>query len=435
MKVVNAKILEMLSKLSHEETMELLGTLTAEEAMAILDDWNLWALPYQRLPPGDWRRWVLRAGRGSGKTYGAAKNINEIARDRSKIRTGEIGIIARTHADARYTCVEGPSGILATAPHDFKPEWHPGHGLLVWPNAVKGRIFSADKPESLRGPNWAVIWADEICHWFQAKKVWWEAIEPALRIGWARAIITTTPLPDGFLEELENKSDTIVSRASTFDNRWLSPEVKKAFKEHYEGSRLGEQELYGEYIDDVAGALWRSETIEKNRVEKLPQLRQVIVSIDPAVTAKEDSDMTGIVVLGRDADNHVYVLEDLTGKYEPTEWATKAVVLYHRYQADRIIAEVNQGGDLVETTLKAIDPKIPYKSVRAWRGKYLRAEPVAACYERGLVHHAGVFKELEDQMITWVPGRPSPDRIDAMVHGVTHLILSEKQVGPLEAYL
>lgn len=433
--MVDHKLLETLSKLTPEETQRLLGSLSVDEALAILDDWSLWSLPYQKLPEGNWRRWVLRAGRGSGKTYGASKNINEIAKDRSKIKTGEIGIIARTHSDARYTCVEGPSGILATAPHDFRPIWHPGHGLLVWPNGVKGRIFSADKPESLRGPNWAVIWADEVCHWMDPKKIWWETIEPALRIGWARAIITTTPLPDGFLEDLESKKDTVVTRASTYDNKWLSKEVLAAFKEHYEDTRLGDQELYGEYIEELAGSLWRSETIEKNRVSRVPQLTRVIISVDPAVTAKESSSETGIIVLGVDKEQHVYVLEDVSGRYEPLEWAKKVVVLFHRYQADRVIAEINQGGDLVEANLRVVDRRISYSSVRAWRGKVLRAEPVAACYERGLIHHVGVHKDLEDQQVTWVPGRPSPDRIDALVHGITHLILADKHIGPISAYL
>jgi phage terminase large subunit-like protein len=434
--MVDTKILQMLQGLNLKQIQSLLGKLSPDEAFALLDDWSLWAMEHQQMPSGNWRRWVMRAGRGAGKGYGAAKTVNEVARDRSKIKTGEIGIVARTYSDVRYTCVEGPSGILATAPSDFKPVWYPGHGLLVWPNGVRGRIFSADKPEGMRGPNWSFLWADEICHWPEPKKTWWEAIEPALRIGWARCVITTTPLPDPFLQELEAKDDTVVTRASTFDNKWLPEIVKQGFREHYEGTRLGKQELYGEFLEDNVYALWAYETIENHRVSLVPDLKRVVVSIDPAVTANENSDETGIIVFGIAANNHGFVLEDATGIYTPTEWARKAVELYNLYKADRIVAEVNQGGDMVEGTIRAIDPTVSYAAVRATRGKLLRAEPVAALYERGLIHHVGVYDKLESQLVTWVPGKPSPDRLDALVWASTFLQLSgDKPVGSILAYL
>ena len=430
------QIAEMIRGLDAAGVDKLISEMAPEEATAILDAWHLWALPHQVMPDGDWRRWVLRAGRGAGKGHAAASAVNEVAADLKKIKNGEIGVIARTHTDARYTCVEGPSGILTTAKKSFKPLWYPGHGLLVWPNGVRGRIFSADKPEQARGPNWAFVWADEACHWPDVEKMWWETVEPALRIGWARAVITTTPTPGKFLRNIEAMADTVVTRATTFDNPWLAPQVKEAFKEHYEGTRIGRQELEGEILEDNVEALWRYDLIEQNRVTMVRPVRRMVVSIDPAVTANPESSETGIVLYGVDDAGHGYVMGDESGRYKPHEWGKKAVGLYHRYAADRIVAEVNMGGDLVEATLRAIDPKVAYASVRATRGKLLRAEPVAALYERGLVHHVGTYRELEEQMITWVPGNPSPDRLDAMVHAATYLQLGkEKLIGPVQAYL
>ena len=432
----NAKIAEMLDGLTPAQTQALVSQLSPDETASLLDDWSLWAMDYQRLPPGTWRRWVLRAGRGAGKGYAAAKTVNDVARDRSKIKTGEIGIIARTYSDVRYTCIEGPSGVLATAPSDFKPIWHPGTGLLVWPNGVRARIFSADKPEGLRGPNWSFIWCDEVCHWPDVEKTWWEAIEPALRIGWARAVITTTPLPAPFLRNLEEKSDTVVTRASTFDNRWLPKTVRDGFREHYEGTRMGQQELYGEFLENNLDALWQHEEIERFRVSHIPELKRVVIAVDPAVTSNENSDETGIVVFGVGSNDHGFVLEDATGIYTPTEWARKAVELYEKYKADRIVAEVNMGGDLVETVIRAIDPTVSYAAVRASRGKRTRAEPVAALAERGLIHHVGTYPKLEEELCSWTPGQDSPDRLDALVWAATHTQLSgEKTVGPISAYL
>ena len=424
-----------LENMSPEQITALLSDMTPTEANSILDAWDLWAMPHQRLPKGAWRRWIIRAGRGSGKTKAAAKAINLLARDKAKIGKGEIGIIARTYKDVRYTCIEGSSGVLAEAPSDFKPAWHPGTGLLVWPNGVRGRIFSADKPEGMRGPNWSLIWGDEIATWPNLKKTWWEVIEPALRVGWARAILTTTPIPLKFLKELEAKENTVVTRATTFDNRWLAKSVKDGFREQYEGSRLGRQELYGEFVEANLQALWRYETIENTRVRRPPTLKRIVVAIDPAVTANEDSDETGIIVMGTGANNHGYVLHDASGIYTPTEWATKAIGLFHRYEGDRIVAENNQGGDMIEAVLRAVDPKIPYAGVRATRGKVLRAEPVAALYERGLVHHVGVFPKLEEQLTDWTPGQDSPDRLDALVWASTYLQLGDKPIGDIRGYL
>lgn len=377
----------------------------------------------------------MRMGRGTGKTMCGAKTTNLVARSRKKVRHGDIAIIARTHTDCRQTCVEGPSGILATADPDFRPIYEPGNSLLLWPNGVRGRLLSADKPESIRGLNASWIWADEVCHWLNPEKTWWEAIEPALRIGWARAMLTTTPLPGQFLKDLEAKPDTVVTRASTYDNPYLDKKTLQVFKDNYEGTSAGRQELDGDILEDDFSILWKLDTIHRHRVSHAPQLRRVVVAVDPAITAHKDSDLTGIVVAGVGVNGEGYVLEDGTCKASPSSWAAKAIQLFHKHGCDRIIAEVNQGGDMVESTLRGVDSRIPYRSVRAFRGKVLRAEPVAALYEQGKVHHVGVHQDLETQMSTWIPGQKSPDRIDALVYALTELMLPKhKQVGPLMAY-
>lgn len=424
--------------LTEARIQKLVGSLDHEEAMAILSDWRLWRLPYQEPPPGDWRRWVFRAGRGTGKTYTGAKTTNEVARERSKIRTGEIGIIGRTHADARFTMVEGPSGIIATAAPDFRPVWEPGNGLLTYPNGVRARIYSADKPESLRGANWAWVWADEPAHWVDFARTWWEVIEPALRVGWARAMLTTTPLPASELRALEDEVGSVTTRASTFDNSYLSKAVREGLRAHYEGTRIGRQELLGEYLSTNENALWTPESIEENRVSVAPvDLTRVVVAVDPAVTANKNSDETGIVVAGIDTDGRGYVLDDRSLRGTPLQWGKMAIACHHRWKADRIVPEVNNGGDLVVQNIRGLDHRVHVTPVRASRGKVTRAEPVAALYERGLISHVGHFPELEDQLTTWDPtSAKSPDRLDALVWAFHALLLSDKRpAGPLRAYL
>jgi phage terminase large subunit-like protein len=431
-------IVEKLKGLTQAQVEAFTASLSPEESIALLSDWELWSLPYQRLPPGDWLRWIFRAGRGTGKTFTGSRTTNEVAKDRSKIRTGEIGLIGRTYADVRFTMVEGPSGILATAPPDFRPHWEPGNGTLTWPNGVKGRAFSAEKPESMRGPNWAWLWGDEPAHWPDLGKTWWEVIQPAIRLGWARAMLTTTPLPASELIELENTEGSVVTRASTFDNLYLAKSVRDALRAHYEGTRIGRQELLGEYLAANEHALWTPEVIDDHRVKTAPRdLRRIVVAVDPAVTAHKDSDETGIVVCGIDYQGHGYVLSDRTLKGSPHQWGKMSVAAYHRYQADAIVVEVNNGGDLVEANIRGLDKRVKVKSVRASRGKVTRAEPVAALYERGLIHHVGEHAKLEEQQTNWDPmSAKSPDRIDALVWGFHELLLQDKRTaGPLRAYL
>jgi len=427
-----------LSSLSPSKVRALIASLSRDQQVALLSDWHQWCLPYQRMPDGDWRRWVLRAGRGTGKTYTGARTTVEVAKDRKLIRTGEIGIVGRTYSEARFVMVEGSSGILEASPPDFRPTWEPGNGILTFPNGVRARVMSADKPESGRGGNYAWIWGDEVCHWPDLEGMWWTVLEPALRIGWARAMLTTTPLPNDSLKKIEGAEGTVVTRAATFDNPYLRKEARESLRVMFEGTRIGRQELYGEILEDVVGALWTHDTIEDSRVNHRPMnLTRVVVAVDPAVTSDPDSDETGIVVAGVGADRHVYVLADRSMKGTPSEWAHAAVAAYHRFSASRIVAEVNNGGDLVEATIRAVDPNVPYRKVHATRGKALRAEPVAALYERGKVHHVRHLEQLETQLCSWTPvgSKKSPDRLDALVWAVTDLVLGEKEAGPLRGYL
>lgn len=419
-----------------DQIEEMVESWDEESFDAIVNDWTLHRLPYQVLPSGNWRRWILRCGRGTGKTHTGAKTTNEVAEDKDKIRNGEIGLIARTHTDARQTMVEGPSGILATARPDFRPTWEPGNGTLTWPNGVKGRIFSADKREQMRGPNWAWIWGDEAAFWPDADKTWWEVIEPALRIGWARCMITTTPVPHPFLKALEAEEGSVTTRAGTLQNPYLPFRVRETLRKRYEGTRIGRQELWGEYLEDNEHALWTHAMIEACRIRIHPDLSRVVVAVDPAVTANPDSDETGIITCGA-ANGHGYVLDDKSGIYTPAQWGRMALSQYYRHGADAIIAEVNNGGDLVIQNIRGLDDTANVIPVRASRGKYTRAEPISALYERGMVHHVGGYKELEDQQTGWDPtAAESPDRLDALVWGMHALLISDDQpAGPLAAYL
>lgn len=426
------------------ELPKWLGSLSSSERVAIEADRSLWRLPYQRPPEGDWRRWIFRAGRGTGKTYTGGDMTNSVAADRNKMgSSGEIGIIGRTWTEARQVMVEGPSGILETAPRGMVPEWEPGNGVLTWPftnkagKPVKGRIFSADKPEQMRGPNFSWVWADEPAHWPNFKKTWLEVIELALRSGWARAMLTSTPIPDSFLQELEKMPGSVVTRASTFQNSYLPSNVREAYRVAYEGTRRGDQELGGEYLDDNEKALWNTEDFDQHRVREAPELKRVIVAIDPAVTANENSDETGIIIAGLGGDDHGYVMRDRSGVYTPGEWARIAVAEYYRHKADAIVAEVNNGGDMVADNIRGVDKHVNVISVRASRGKFTRAEPVAALCERGKYHHVGRLKLLEKQCCSWDPTkRDSPDRLDAVVWAITELMLrDDDKAGPLAGYL
>jgi Uncharacterized conserved protein len=325
--------------------------------------------------------------------------------------------------------VEGVSGILAVHPPDARPNYEFSKRQLVWPNGVVAQLFSAEDPESLRGPQFAAAWLDEIAKWRYAEETW-DMLQFGLRLGRnPRQVVTTTPRPVEILKRIMSDDATVVTRVRTRDNEAnLAPTFIAEMERRYGGTLLGRQELEGELIENLSGALWQREWIEQHRVATAPELQRIVVAVDPPVTATQSSDACGICVAGIGADGRAYVLSDRTlqGR-EPQIWARAAIAAYRDFAADRLVAEVNQGGDLVETILRQIDPALPIRLVRATRGKWLRAEPVAALYAEGRVCHVGQHPELEMQMLTFgSDGRSlgnSPDRVDALVWALTDLIL------------
>lgn len=399
---------------------QFLQSLTNEQAAALLYDWQMWARPEQIETPGDWQTWLVLAGRGFGKTRTGAEWV------RKQIESGKckrMALVARTAADVRDVMVEGESGILAVCPPWNKPHYEPSKRRLTWPNGAIATTYSADQPDLLRGPQHDGAWEDELASWRYPEAH--DMLMLGLRLGSdPRTVITTTPRPTKTIKELVKDKTTVVTGGSTYDNM---ANLARAFIDKiitkYEGTRLGRQELYAQLLDDVPGALWSRDMLDKHRVSIVPELKLVGVAIDPAVTANEESNETGIIVGGLSEDGHGYVIQDDSGKYTPEGWAAKACRLYHLHEANSIIAEVNNGGDLVRSVILNSDQSVRYEAVRASRGKYTRAEPVAQLYEQGKIHHVGMFGELEDQMCSWVPGDDSPDRIDALVWLMTKLML------------
>lgn len=411
-----------LASLPETERAAVLAELTNDEAAELLYDWrDFWARPNQLPPAGDWATWFVMTGRGWGKTRTAAEFVREeVAEGRAR----HIALVGETAADVRDTMVEGRAGILTISPPDERPEYYPSKRKLVWPNGAIGSTFSSEDPDQLRGPEHDLAWGDEFAAWKYVRDTW-DNLSMGLRVGsHPKCVLTTTPRPLTILKEIIAEAETVLTRGSTYDNLAnLSERFQRHVLSRYEGTRTGRQEIDGEILDDVEGALWQRTTIDSSRTDEMPDLVQIVVAIDPAVTSGEDSDETGIIAAGRGVDGDGYVLRDATCRLSPEKWCRRAVNLYHAFEADWIVAEVNNGGDLVETVLRTIDPNVPYQQVRASRGKRTRAEPVASLYEQGRVHHVGSLADLEDQMCTFVPDDfdGSPDRVDALVWAMTQL--------------
>lgn len=391
-------------------------------ALRLLHDWSVWGRPDQQPPPGAWRTWLILAGRGWGKTRTGAEWVRSIV---STGRARRVALVARTAADVRDVIVEGQSGILAISPPHERPTWEPSRRRLTWPNGAIATTYSAEEPDQLRGPQCDSAWCDELAAWRYPEA--WDQLQMGLRLGDdPRVVVTTTPRPTELVRALAASPTTRVTRGRTLDNaRNLAPGVVEALTARYGNTRLGRQELDGEILDDAPGALWRLAMFDASRVDSAPTMRRVVVAIDPAVTAHEGSDETGLIVAGLGLDGRAYVLEDLSGVFPAEQWARRAVEAYRRHRADRIVAEVNQGGDLVASVLRAVDRAVPVAQVRATRGKSLRAEPVAALYEQGRVSHVGLLARLEDQCASWDPASDarSPDRLDALVWALTDLVI------------
>ncbi|MEX0503484.1 DNA-packaging protein [Alphaproteobacteria bacterium LSUCC0719] len=394
-----------------------LSSLAPGEAERLVHAWSLWARPAQLPPPGRWRVWLLMAGRGFGKTRAGAEWVRQLAETG---KAGSIALVGDTADDVRHVMVEGPSGLLAIAPPSRRPQWQRSLRRLEWPNGVVARCYAAVDPEQLRGPEFDHAWADEIGKWPDPAA--WDNLMLALRRGAApRCLATTTPRPRQWLCDLADAPDTILVRGATAENAAnLAPGFLDAMTARYGAGPLARQELYGEMINSAPGALWRRDALEICRAPP-PQrrdLQRVVVGVDPALGGPGE---TGIIVVGKDGDGMIWVLEDASAALPPAAWAARVVQCFRRWRAEAVIAEVNQGGALVRSLLNQAGTRLPIREVRAMRSKSRRAEPVAAAYERGEVRHAGMFPVLEDQMCACVPGHrqsPSPDRLDALVWAV-----------------
>ena len=421
--------------------MSLLKRIDCVATLAGLESWSCLARPNQLPPPGqDWFIWLLLAGRGYGKTRSLVEFVRE------KVNTGaakRVALVAPTAADARNVLVEGPSGILACSPPWDRPRYEPSKRRLTWRSGAMATLYSADEPERLRGPQHDLAAVDELGSWRHPEA--WDNLMLGLRLG-ARPLcaVATTPRPTKLIRGLVSceGAGVAVTRGTSYENRTnLAPQFFDTITKKYEGTRLGRQELMGELLLDVPGALWVRDRLDELRRSQAPTSLRIVVAIDPSGTGGEEADECGIVAVGVDADGTGWVLADASGRYQPTEWAKRAIELYHRLHANCIVAETNFGGKMVEATLRAIDRNVAYRAVTVSSGKVARAEPVAALYEQGRVHHVGNFVELEDQMCAFTTAFDrakagfSPGRVDALVWALTDLILQPmKSWGLFELY-
>jgi phage terminase large subunit-like protein len=416
--------------------------LTEEQKAKLKWHWEFWARPNQLEPKGDWwQTWLVLAGRGFGKTRIGSEWIRKNICGDTPLAKGpkgweRIALVAETAADARDVMVLGDSGILACHPKEFRPEWSPTNRRLTWPNGAQAWVYNATEPDQLRGPQHHAAWIDELAK-FRYAQATYDQLLFGLRLGEnPQLLITTTPQPKPIIKDLvakENKH-VYVTRGSTLDNKDnLASTTVKSLYERYGGTRLGRQELEGEILGDIPGALWTHDVIDKSRllIEDEPIMDRIIVAVDPAASSHEGSDETGIVCVGlaKDNDGHAkgYVLADKSLRGTPEEWARTAVTLYREREADLIVAEKNNGGEMVAAVIRAIDRSVPVKLVHASRGKHTRAEPISALYEQGRIHHVGTFDKLEDQMCEFstdfsrTSSNGSPDRVDALVWGLQQL--------------
>ncbi len=406
--------------------------------------WDLNARPDQwppeLTPDGkSWTLWLVLGGRGAGKTRTGAQWVRGMALgdpDFAPQPIGRIALIAETAADARDVMVEGVSGILSVHARHERPVWEPSRRRLEWPNGSVGQMFSAEDPESLRGPQFDCAWLDEFAKWRYAQETF-DMLQFGLRLGaHPRQVITTTPRPTPMLRKLLGDPGTVVTRAATIANAaHLAPGFLERIVARYAGTRLGRQELDGEFIEERADALWTRDMIEVAREDKPPALSRIVVAIDPPASSTHRADRCGLVCAGIDRDGIVHVLADESlDAARPARWARAAIVLYEKFEADQLVAEVNQGGDMVEAVIREAAARVPVTKVRATRGKYLRAAPVAQLYEQGRVRHCGAFPELEDEMCAFgpdgLPGSRSPDRLDALVWAITALALGKQPGEP-----
>jgi phage terminase large subunit-like protein len=417
----------------------VLAEMSPRECAELFYDWTLWARPDQAPPPGDWIVWLILAGRGAGKTRAGAEAVRTWSQS-----FPFVNLIGPTADDVRDVMVLGDSGVLACCSKDERPRYLASAARLEWPNGAMSLLFSAEEPDRLRGHQHMKLWCDELAAWRRPET--FDQAMFGLRLGGKpQMVVTTTPRPTRIIKQLAAASDTIVTRGSTFDNRsYLAQAFLDRIAKRYEGRVIGRQELMAEIVEETPGALWTRALIERQRIapQDAPrEFAEVVVAVDPPARSGSKADECGLVVAAKARDGRIYVLADLTSQGDsPAAWAARVGAAYRGFSANRVVAEVNNGGDMVAEVLRQAEPSVPVRSVTATRGKYLRAEPVAAAYERGLVFHAGTFEKLEDQLCALTPdydrGAGSPDRADALVWAVADLLAIERPsyAGVLDFY-
>ena len=416
---------------SEADRAAFLEKIGQDGARDLLTTWRgFLARPDQLAPEGDWIIWLALAGRGWGKTKTGAEWVRE---EVDAGRAKSVALVAETYADARQVMVEGDSGLMGCYPEDDpnRPQYLPSQKKLVWPNGAVGLHFDAREPGQLRGPQFDLAWCDELAKWRYARETW-DMLMFGLRLGHhPRVMITTTPKPIELIKELIARAarddGVAITRGKTSDNSGnLAKSFMKEIHDKYAGTRLGRQELDAEILEDTPGALWTRANLDTYRKSEAPKLRRVVVAVDPPATSNENSDEAGVVAVGLDEDGHGCVLSDGSiGPATPNEWGRRTFALFDEFEADKVVIETNQGGDMAEDVLRSIRPNAPIKRVHASRGKAARAEPIAALYEQGRISHVGAFPELEDQMTLMThhgyEGTGSPDRVDALVWACAEL--------------
>jgi predicted phage terminase large subunit-like protein len=432
----NRPLGERLADLSSAERARLLKPFSAHQIRALSRDWKTWARKNQITPEGEWSIWLILAGRGWGKSRCGAEDVAAFGRVTPGAR---VALVAATFADGRDTMVEGESGLLSILHAEelkggsVDKAWHRSLGELVLSNRTKYKIYSAEKPNQLRGPQHHRAWCDELAAWKDAEA--FDMLMLGLRMGRdPRCVITTTPKPKQIIRDLSDRAadptDVVLTRGTTYENLAnLAPSFERQILKQYEGTSLGEQELNALILSEFPDAYWTRRSIDAHRVKTAPQFERIVVGIDPAATTKPNSDYTGIVAAGRGTDGEFYVLHGDAYKLSPKAWAEKTLSIYDRFGAGRIVAEVNQGGDMIAETIRHIRPDAPITSIHASTGKAVRAEPMAALYEQGRVHHVGTFPRLEDQMCAFPVGTEHEDIVDALVYALSDLQVFEAAGG------
>lgn len=430
MATAQLSLAEQLAELPEAERLALLADMPDEECEALLHDWSFWARPEQLLPEtDDWDVLMLLGGRGAGKTRPSAEIIHKWAENQK----WHFALVGETAAEVRDVMVEGTSGLLSTMKPWNPCIYEPSKRRIVWPKTGSwATTFSGDSPDQLRGPNCHGGWCDELAK-FRYPADTWNNLEMVLRAGnHPRVVVSTTPRPIKAITDLMPASGTVLRRYSTYSNiANLAPSFIRRILDRYEGTRLGRQELHAEILSDTPGALWNRSLLDETRVTKIPELVRIVIAVDPPGGTITEC---GLVVCGLGSDGHGYIIADESLAGTPATWGGQAVALYSKFQADRIVAETNHGGDMViytiETAAKNAEIKVATKKLHASRGKYARAEPASALFEQGRCHMVGSFGPLEDELCTWVPneGLPSPNRLDSMVWGITELMLEKQEV-------